>query len=286
MKTVAILVALLATTQTPSDTDRVVAKLDEYLTAYEPKLSELIADEQMRQQIRTLMIPQTSSVSRPRGLRIIRDLASEVAFIALPNDAGWLGFRHVKSEGNKPVALADASLASTLQAPGLDAARELLNASARHNLGLPRTTNLPNLPLEFLRAHNRKRLLVRADGRDTVRGVRTLRLVFLERLTPTLITNPTTSADMPSVIRAWVEPASGRLMRAEVNTFTSFASKAFEGQIVVEFAANATLNLLVPSEMREVFAVERPGTGTSVATYTNFRRFQTSGRIVPQDRRD
>ena len=90
-----------------------------------------------------------------RKAQVRRQLSSEVAFIALPQDAGWLGFRHVKSVNNKPVALTGESLAASLTTEKLDAARALLRASARHNLGLARTTNLPNLPLEFLHARNR-----------------------------------------------------------------------------------------------------------------------------------
>ena len=146
---------------------------------------------------------------------------------------------------------------------------------------VPRTTNLPNLPLEFLHQRNRKRLLPRADGRERVHGVETVRLVFLERMTPTLIRNPNGS-DMPSVIRAWVDPASGRLLRAEVSTFVSAEVSEFENNIRVEFAQSKALGLLVPVEMREVFPVGPPATGTSVANYSNFRRFQTSARIVPQ----
>ena len=38
---------------------------------------------------------------------------------------------------------------------------------------------------------------------------------------------------------------------------------------------------MVPVQMRERFN-SIADTGTSLATYTNFRRFQTSARIVPQ----
>lgn len=283
MKAAALLVAIVAAMQAPSETDRVIARLDEYLAAYEPRLSELIADERMHQEIRGTVPSQPGDTSlRPSRFRRWRQLESEVAFIALPDDAGWVGIRHVKSVNFRPVSLIDASLVTLLTAPGLDAARELLRASAEHNLGLPRTTNLPNLPLEFLHARNRKRLSPRGDGSETVRGVRAMRLVFLERMSPTLIINPATGGDMPSVIRAWVDPRDGRLLRAEVNTFSSFAAKQFENQLRVEFVHNRALGLLVPADMRERFAVERPASGTSEATYTNFRRFQTSARIVPQ----
>ena len=86
---------------------------------------------------------------------------------------------------------------------------------------------------------------------------------------------------MPSVARAWID-GDGRLMRAEVETFASAETKTAENTIRVEFTMNRTLQMLVPTEMREEFPVRKPGSGTSVASYSNFRRFQTSARIVPQ----
>lgn len=263
----AALVLLIAADQS-SNADAVLATLDQYLMAYEPKLSELVADENMQQEI------------RHGRLRLSRYLASEVAFIALPQGVGWLGIRHVKTVNTTPVSFADESLATVLRAPGLEAARALLAESAKHNLGLRRTTNLPNLPLEFLHPRNRTRFITRLDGQETIRGVRTSRVVFLERITPTLIRNPDKNTDRPSVVRAWIDPRNGRLLRAEVSTFASFDAKDYENNIRVEFAENGPLDMLVPSEMREVFPGDEEGVGTSVARYTNFRRFTTSARIV------
>lgn len=267
-----------------SELDRVVARLDEYLAGYEPKLSELVADESMQQEADLeSKRPSFDIHGNPARPQVRRRLVSEVAFIALPDDRGWLGFRHVKTVDARPVVAAERSLSAALQTRELDAARELLKASAAHNLGLERTTNLPNLPLEFLHRRNRDRLVPRVDGRDNVRGIQATRLVFEERGTPTLISNPANGTDMPSVITAWVDPANGRLLRAEVKTHRYRWMKQPTQVLTVEFSDDKTLNLLVPSEMREVFPVEYVfGKGVSVARYSNFRRFQTAARIVPQ----
>lgn len=267
----------------PSALDAALARMDAYLAEYEPKLSELIADEVFVQEIN---VPRNEAfmpreARSPGADRVRKRISSEVAFIALPDNAGWLGFRHVKAVDGRPID-EQSSLGSTLQAKGYDAARALLNASAQHNLGLPRTTNLPNLPLEFLHQRNRKRLLGRLDGRETVVGVNAVRIVFLERTTPTLIRNPDTNADMPSVVRAWINDKSGQLLRAEVKTFASFEAKNAENSLSVDFAQNQALGLLVPIRMREAFPVQPPRRGTGVADYSNFRRFQTSARIIPQ----
>ena len=257
----------------------VVARLDEYLAAYELRLSELIADESMSQVIRR--------GSRSTGLDGVdfgtdraRQLQSEVAFIGLPGNAGWLGFRHVKTVDNRPVRDSGASLTSALSTQGYAAARRLLMESAQHNLGLARTTNLPNLPLEFLHPRNRQRLVSRLDGTDRVRTIETTKIVFAERTKPTLIGNPNGN-DMPSVITAWVDPKSGALLRAEVRMFESAETRQPSNVVRVEFARDPKLDLLVPAEMNESFTMPPPASGIGVATYKNFRRFQTSARIVP-----
>ena len=281
MRLATLVIAAFVAAQAPS-ADAVIAKMDAYLESYEPQLISLIADELLIQEINSTVSRSLSSDDLRPGPGITRQrrrLASEVAFVALPNDAGWLGFRNVKTVNNLKVQSGDRSLTTALQASSYDAARSLLNASAAQNLGLPRTTNLPNLPLEFLHQRNRKRLVSRLDAAQRIRGVDTTQVVFIERMTPALIQTPD-GADMPSVVRAWID-GKGRLLRAEVSTFQA-SSATVSNTIRVEFTEHKNLGLLVPTEMRETFPVVQPAKGTGVAKYSNFRRFQTSARIVPQ----
>lgn len=284
MQIVGTLLLAVIVLQSSSDLDPALARLDAYLVAYEPKLSELVADETFVQEVNLpreqLYWPREARSPGPSRIR--RRIKSEVAFIALPHNAGWLGFRHVTSVDGRVVRDGKTTLIAALQTSGYDAARALLNESAEHNLGLPRTTNLPNLPLEFLHERNRYRFDVRLDGREKIQGINTLRIALVERFTPTLIRNPITIADMPSVVRAWINDKNGQLLKAEVKTFASLEAKEPENSIVVDFEQNEALGMLVPIRMREAFPVERPRLGSGVANYSNFRRFQTSARIIPQ----
>jgi len=261
-----------------------LARLDQYLVEYQTKLSEFIADETFNQET---VLPQQFKFMPPQAVpphqapQKLR-LQSEVAFIALPADAGWLGFRHVMRVDGRNITEGVASLARALQVPGLKTARDLLEASAQFNLGLPRTTNLPNLPLEFLHQRNRTRFSVRVEGREKVREEVTTRIVFNEAVSPTLIRSTDGDRDMPSVVHAWVRERTGELLRAEVETFANTGAKRAEHSVRVEFATVRGIDVLVPVEMREVFPVERPLVGTGLASYSNFRRFHTSARIVPQ----
>lgn len=281
MKLFAAALGLLVALQPPS-ANEVAVRLHSYLLSYEPRLSELVADESMRQQ--TAPAP-TANSDGPAARRELRDLTSEVAFIALPANAGWLGFRRVLKVGRDTVGDGTGSLVEVLasgEKTDYAKARELLADSARFNLGSPRTTNLPNLPLEMLHPRHAKRFSVRIAGEERIRGVRTTRLVFVETFSPTIIKH-NDGGDMRSIVAAWVEPANGRLHRADVfSRDTKPNAWPFDVVVSVDFEAHAEFGLLVPAKMREEFFAGHDRRAWGEASYTNYRRFQTSGRIVPQ----
>ena len=73
---------------------------------------------------------------------------------------------------------------------------------------------------------------------------------------------------------------SGALWRAEVELKVPGDNRN-PTWLRVDFAWDKALQIMVPVQMRER-SNSIADTGTCVATYTNFRRFQTSARIVPQ----
>ena len=99
-----------------------------------------------------------------------------------------------------------------------------------------------------------------------------MRLAFIERVTPTLIRDPD-GTDMWSVIKAWIEPDTGHLLRAEVRSQAARGGET-TNVIRVEFAPNEALGLLVPIEMVEAFPTGPDRKGRSVAHYSNYRRFR------------
>jgi hypothetical protein len=217
-----------------------------------------------------------------------RSLESDVAFIALPGEAGWLGLRHVQTVDGAAVRGSGRSLEALLArgwASARSAALQLLAESARHNLGSPRTINLPNLPLELLHARNRARFAVSLDGHEEIDGRRTTRVVLDERTTPSLIQGAG-GANLMSTVTAWVDDDNGRLARAEVRSQDRRSRiRPFQTVIRVDFADDAALGLRVPVTMRERFFVDpfdvRGGVGVGVARYDRFRRFGTSARVRP-----
>ena len=262
------------------DGDAIRDRLDKYLFDYEPQLSSVVAEERMTQRDGASRFANSQTAEPTKN----REIVSEVAFIGLPGNAGWLGFRRVVKVNGKALADAGPSL-SVLLTDGAtddyDQARLLLTESARHNLGGARTTNLPNLPLEFLHPRNRHRLHHRLDGMEKVRGVNAARMVFEEHSTPTIIQRPE-GGDMQSLITAWVEPGTGRLLRAQVKTRDArIGVLPFDQLIAVEFRVDEKLGMLVPFEMKEDFFAGRFREGTGTAKYSNYRQFRTAARLVP-----
>jgi hypothetical protein len=168
------------------------------------------------------------------------------------------------------------------QADDYAKARSTLRESARFNLGAPRTINLPNLPLEILRRQHANRFSVRIAGTERINGHRTTKLVLVENVSPTII-QEFVGHDMRSIVSAFVEPDTGRLWRADVIIRDPRPTVVeFDYVVSVRFEENRGFGLLVPSRMREDFFAGEDRKAWGDATYTNYRRFQTSARILPQ----
>ena len=126
------LVAAHPAAQSKLSLDQLLDRMGAYLTDYESQLSSVVADEKFEQNIYSRLTVSTT-------------LESEVSFIRLPGGAEWLGFRDVKKVNGRPVASAGQSVSElfTYPAPDMTKALAIATASAKHNLGLPRTINVP-----------------------------------------------------------------------------------------------------------------------------------------------
>jgi hypothetical protein len=275
MKALAMLALTIGlSTQAPRvDLDSVLEQLDAYLEKYEGELGSLIADEDFRQEI-----PALPGNSRPQQRR----LESEVAFLRLPGGAEWYGFRRTKLVDRQAVGDRHSTLANLLSIGSTDTlaqAQLLVAQSSEHNLGLPRTINMPTLPLELLGHQYRHRFEIEFAGKEKVRG-RAVNLLDLTELGPVpIIYN--SGYPLQSQMRAWVDAQTGALWRAEV-VMRRPKDRQKPSKIRVEFALEPKLQVIVPVELREDFGVANvTNGGTGVAKYSNYRRFQTSARIVP-----
>ncbi len=296
---VAVLLAASARAQSAPELGQLLDRMGVYLTAYETQLSSVVADEHFEQRFFSSRggaegdarfgeiggdgrLPGQSAMSNDRRERAT--LESEIAFIRLPGGAEWLGFRDVRKVNGRAVVSSGPTISSVLAAPAADLtkARAVAEASAQHNLGAARTVNVPTAPLEIVHPiHRAAHQFVRL-GDDRVRGTRTAVVSFLEVARPTLVKEPG-GRNLVSSGRVWIEPASGTVWRVE---WLSQAARRTGGapdppKLRVDFAPHQELGMMVPIEMTEVFSIPG-GRGDGRATYSNFRRFGTGARIVPQ----
>jgi hypothetical protein len=256
---------------TPS-LDQLLDRMGTYLTSYERDISTVVADERFEQKY------------YGGGVPVAVLLESEVAFMRLPGDAEWLGFRDVKKSNYKPVRLPGPTIAEllTLPAPDMTKAVAIANAGAVHNLGLVRTINTPTTPLHIIHPRNRPAHRFELDGEESVRGRRTTVIGFVETRRPALLREPN-GESLVSSGRIWVEARTGVVWRVQWN-YDRESSRGRPPHVRVEFEPHAELQMMVPRELRESFYLARTGRGEGRATYRNFRRFGTSARIVPQSR--
>lgn len=263
------------TAQSRPTLEQLLGRLDSYLLEYETQLSSVVADERFEQ---ALWGYGAKSLFRSATLE------SEVAFMRLPGGAEWLGFREVKRVNWKPVKPGGTSILDVLASSSgdLTKAREIAKASSRHNLGLPRTINVPTAPLEIIHPLHRGAHHYRLAADDSVRGTRTVVIEFEETGRPALLRDGRTGENLVSSGRVWVAPASGAVWRVEwLYELEDRRVNSLTPRLRVEFESNKTLGIMVPTSMTETFS-EQGGRGEGRATYKNFRRFGTSARIVPQ----
>ena len=269
MRTTALIAALgLLQPDGGPSLDTLLGRMSAYILDYEKAISEVIADEEMTQTARSM-----SGRAEPR-----RRLRSEIAFLRLPGEGPWIGYRLVYEVNGRKVTAQRVRLEALLTGTADDRARGVAIAkeSARHNVGLPRTTNVPLLGLELVHPRHRSRFTFSVGGVERVDRRQLRRIDFIENGSPTIIQTGR-GFDLPSRGNIWIEEDTGRVWRTEVRDRDIVSSTLLQ----VSFAEHTGLGLLVPDRMREVFAVGT-GLGDGNARYSNFRRFSTSARIVPQ----
>ena len=113
----------------------------------------------------------------------------------------------------------------------------------------------------------------------------TTKLTFEEFDVPTII-NSTTGDPLCIRGTAWVEPGSGRLWRVEIFVGPPPDARVPRGllnRLRVDFVPHPQMQMqmMVPKMMSEAFYISG-GRGNGRARYSNYRRFSTAARILPQ----
>ncbi len=244
-----------------------MARLVDYVEAYERQYSGLVAEEEYRQ------------ATRGKNAR----LRADYLLVKPDKSSEWISFRDVYEVDGVAVRDRDDRLRRLFLEPGVDISVQLQairDESARYNVGMvERNINVPLFLLQFLQAENRPRSRFKLSARREVDGVDTVRVEFEERARPTIITD-IQGRDVPA--KGWfqIDEVTGAI----VETVLKIEENGSTGEIKVSFRHDPALGMWVPAEMSEMYQAMTqrslsgaPRAETLVegrAKYTNYRRFQ------------
>lgn len=264
MRAVAAVVALSTVlhAQTAPTVEQVVARMHAYLEEYATQLPAIVATERYQQRFGS---------GRRNSRRL---LVSDYGLVQVAGDSEWLGFREVLEVDGRPVTDSARRLADLLAKPSphaLQQARRIAIESSRYNIGpVVRTINDPAVVLELLDGRHGKKMQFTKADEDTIDRTRVWVLRFQEVGSPTII-RTSDHKDLPARGRAWIDPATGRILRAECSVAPGYGVTA---TLDVTFGHDEKLGLAVPSKMTERYTNRNlVNVSSGEATYTNYRRF-------------
>lgn len=247
--------------------DRAGAKVETYLEEF----PRLVATESMSQE-----------ASAPAGRAVDisqRSWVAELAWLRLDDDDEAIAVRDVVEVDGEAVTGERSKLIDLLHGPTRATwsdALAILTEGARHNL-VPgsRNFNLPTVVLFFMHPERRPRFSwkSRFPSRTVAGPDDVFEIEFRERSRPTIIRGAA-GEQIYSRGRVWLS-ADGGLRRTELRLRIESVDYTLE----TEFGPVGDIGMVVPLVMKERYAAKN-GVVTSIARYTDYRRFQTGARLV------
>lgn len=264
-----------AAAQAPPSLDEVMTRVAAYMRVYAQDYTATIAAEHYAQ--------------FASGRRTVLD--AEFGIVRLPGHEQWLGFRDVVRVNGSLVGDRESRLARLFA--GTDTtgfsqsmaaqASNIVAESVRFNIGpIVRTVNSPAVVLELLDPRHHSSFVFSKMGEENLGDMHAWRIRFEERGRPTVIST-TKNADLPVTGELWVDPSSGRLLRADIAIrFTVIGrggGRIIRGSVSVTFKEVPELQLWLPDRMTERYdeAFGRP-LQSGDATYTRYRRFRVESQ--------
>lgn len=210
---------------------------------------------------------QSANPSNPGPGRRRRELVSDFLLVKAQDAGDWYQFRDVRQVDGQPVADRERRLTELFLQPwdtALKQAVRIGSDGARYNLANVGTINFPLVAIAMLQPSYRDRFEFSVGKLEPIDGSDLRVISFREK-------NPmNTVLGTPANGRAWVDEATGRVMKTELRL--RGAGQRFAYIITTSFAIDERLQLAVPVEMRDSYPGYLDVTG--VATYGRFRSFQ------------
>jgi hypothetical protein len=279
---------------------QIMEHVGHYVDDYGARLAVIVATEHYYQ--------------HDRESKIDRTLISEIALVQVDGD--WLGYRDVSEvDGRKVGDRTDRLQKVFSESPekAIEQGRRLADESARYNVGrIQRNFNVPTTALFFLQTRNLSRFKFKLAG-GVRRDERTLTKVTFEEVARPTTIRTATGRDVPVQGYVLVIPGSGAVVGTQlrIESFSSGSRLAdrqmvfanpqgasldrvpSHAQVTVSYSFESRFGLLLPVTMEESYSGEvwepsgredRPRSALVAvecrATYSEFKRFETSGRLV------
>jgi hypothetical protein len=249
--------------QTPK-LDDVVDRIARYVAGYGERLSNVVAEEAYRQYIPVGVFPPNNE----------RRLRSD--YVLTRASGSWVGYRDTFEVDGHPVRDHDARLQQLIGSGAFAQAALIAEQNSRFNLAndaLPRNVNVPTFAFDLLSDRYRSRFSPQRTGIDVVDGRLAWVLEFRERDRPTIVRN-SNGRDQPSRLRILADPETGEILQ------TTVTWDQVRGSIIVKYGRVPTIDVRVPLTMSDRFTMPSAIEVIGDATYTNYRQFQTGGRLI------
>jgi hypothetical protein len=206
-----------------------------------------------------------------------RSIRSEVLFMTIPDIPDLVFVRTVQSVDGRKVADSTERLDRLFNDPPANPSAYLMQLkqeSARFNIGaVLRTTGDPAFALRFLDQKIVPRFVFTRAGVERVGAYDAVKLAFAEQDYPTLIAVNGLSVPASGIV--WVNATDGTLLRTNVKVATLDGNAS----VTVDFQKDDRLQQWVPSRMTEVYGAGTTQETRCSATYSNYRRFDSTVRI-------
>jgi hypothetical protein len=253
----------------------VVRRMAIYVDRYGERASIVVATERYTQRVK----------SGPQAAVRERATVADFAIVKAVGFGGWVGFRDVVEADGVRISDHEDRLLRVLEnvTGSFDEAARLSDESARFNIGpIARNFNVPTAALFFFVPDNLERFKFRRKAADGD----VWEIAFRETAHPTIVRTPE-GRSIASEGTLWVSAADGTVVRTRLRMAFGARGSAFSpasGEAVVDvtYSLVPAVGLWLPATMSESYQMARGGTSeriTTEAKYSDYRVFQTSGRI-------
>jgi hypothetical protein len=272
-------VLLLAGQHLPA-TRTIVSSVSRYVTQYQRDFVSLVADESTTQQV----IANGDVIET-------RATSGEMFATFIESDRAWMTVHDIAAVDGQPIVNHDDVRAMLLAEPLRAIAPRVAAANARYNIGhVIRNFNEPTLALVLFTPARVDDLRIErvTASEDATRDANALTDARCSADCDALVTLRFRSRDGQSLVRsaagvvstrgsAIVEATNGRVRR----TIVTFDDRHVEATLDTTYGLDMHVAFWVPVTFVERYVAHATGEQTLVqSTFTNYRRFETSGRMV------